>query len=336
MSNQVKKRRFGRTGLEVPEVTYGGGWVGGLLIRADQATAHAMLDRAMTVGVDWVDTAAAYGNGVSEQVIGAWLKTRGVDARPRLSTKFAVDAAAGDFKGQIRRSLEASLERLGESRVEVLILHNSIAADGASDRVPRDVSVSEVLGPGGIADALDQLKGEGLFDHLGLTGLGTPVALADVVDSGRFDIAQIYANLLNPSAVRAVAAGWNSTDFARLADRCRSQDMGVMGIRIFAAGHLATDVRHGREIPITANAEGAAEELRARAVRAALGDSHGTRAQTALRYGLGLEQLSTIVVGIGETSHFDEVLGAVEKGPLPADALKAVEALWDSDPAFTG
>jgi aryl-alcohol dehydrogenase-like predicted oxidoreductase len=70
----MQRRRFGRTGLEVPALTFGGGWVGGLLIRATQEVREGVLDKALAAGIDWVDTAALYGNGVSESVIGQWLR----------------------------------------------------------------------------------------------------------------------------------------------------------------------------------------------------------------------------------------------------------------------
>src|SRR5688572_6105838 len=115
----MKKMRFGRTGLEVPAITFGGGWVGGLLIRGSEAERQAVLDCALVGGIDWFDTAALYGNGVSETVIGQWLRSLPPDAarRPRISTKFNIDTSQGDFAGQIERSVAASLERLGLSRV---------------------------------------------------------------------------------------------------------------------------------------------------------------------------------------------------------------------------
>src|SRR5262245_43760304 len=122
----MQRRRFGRTGLEVPVLTFGGGWVGGLLIRATQQVREGVLHTALAAGIDWVDTAALYGNGVSETVIGQWLRTLPPDRRPRISTKFNIDTAAGDFAGQVERSLGDSLERLGLSRVPVLILHSRI------------------------------------------------------------------------------------------------------------------------------------------------------------------------------------------------------------------
>ena len=66
----MQQNRFGRTGLTIPHITLGAGWVGGLIIRADQETRFRQLDEALASGVDWWDTAALYGRGVSEQMIG--------------------------------------------------------------------------------------------------------------------------------------------------------------------------------------------------------------------------------------------------------------------------
>ena len=80
----MQMRRFGRTGLQVPVLTYGGGWVGGFIIRAEAEAREAVLNRALEAGIDWVDTAAAYGNGASETVLGEWLPKVPKDKRPRI------------------------------------------------------------------------------------------------------------------------------------------------------------------------------------------------------------------------------------------------------------
>ena len=122
----MQRRRFGRTGLEVPALTFGGGWVGGLLIRGSEQEREAVLNRALAAGIDWIDTAALYGNGVSETVIGGWLRGVAKEKRPRISTKFNIDTSAGDFAGQIERSVAASLQRLGLASVPLLILHSRV------------------------------------------------------------------------------------------------------------------------------------------------------------------------------------------------------------------
>jgi D-threo-aldose 1-dehydrogenase len=330
----MQKRRFGRTGLEVPVLTYGGGWVGGFIIRADVETREAVLNRALDAGIDWIDTAAAYGNGASETVLGQWLPKVPKERRPRISTKFNVDTSAPDFAGQVERSVAASLERLRLDRVPLLILHNRIVDEASPDRNSRSLSPKEVLGKGGVADIMDGLRAKGLCDWIGLTGLGDAKALHTVIDSGRFDVAQIYYNLLNPTAMGSAGPKWNSTDFDGLLQHCAAKDVGTMGIRIFAAGHLATTERHGREMPITANSESAAEEVRAKAALEVLGSAHERPAQAALRFGLACPLLSTIEVGIGEAWHLDEALDAVRLGPLPGPAIAALERLRETHPAF--
>lgn len=325
----MQHRRFGRTGLQVPAVTFGGGWVGGVLIHGSEAVANEALDTAWAASIDWVDTAADYGKGVSETVIGRWLAGRAADQRPGISTKFRIDPAAGDFRGQMQRSVEASLGRLGLDRVNVVILHNQIDVQG--NRGARSMDADAALA---MADAMESLREQGLCDWLGMTALGEPEALAKVVDAGRFDIAQAYYNMLNPTAWEG-RRPWNSTNFEGLLKRCEAQDMGVMGIRIFAGGHLATTERHGREIPVTANAEDAAEEWRARLVWKILGETDGHPAQAALRFGLGCPGLSTVVVGLGEIEHLRLALAAEEMGPLPEAVIDALEGVWQ-DPAFTG
>ena len=85
----MQYRRFGRTGLDVSALTFGGGWVGGLLIDSDQDTSNAALEYALAAGINWVDTAPMYGAGESERALG-WLLEE-LDERPYVSTKVLVD-----------------------------------------------------------------------------------------------------------------------------------------------------------------------------------------------------------------------------------------------------
>ncbi|HKK30044.1 MAG TPA: aldo/keto reductase [Alphaproteobacteria bacterium] len=332
----MQYRRFGRSDLQISVLTFGGGWVGGLLIDSAQEVSNQALQQAYDAGINWVDTASSYGSGLSETVIGRWLATRTPAQRPYVSTKFRVEPNEPDLAGQMRKSVEASLERLQLSKVNVLYLHNQILADDSqTPEGPRGIHVSRVIERGGIADAMEKLREAGLVDHLGLTGLGEAPAVARIVDSSRFDAVQVYYNMSNPSAGwDSAPPGWNTSDFSGLLAKCRQQDTGVMAIRIFAAGHLATRVRHGRELPVTENAGNEAEEARAEAVWAALGESHGTPAQTALRFGLGCPDLSTIEVGMAKIEHLEQAVAAEARGSLPESCIEALRPLWNGHPAF--
>ncbi len=94
----------------------------------------------------------------------------------------------------------AALERLGMARVDLYQLHNALGQDG--------FDISHVLGAGGISDSLDKLRAQGMFDHVGFTALGDAGQCKELIASGRVASAQVYYNLLNPSAGRLVGADW--------------------------------------------------------------------------------------------------------------------------------
>ena len=70
----MKYGALGSTGLEVSEIVLGGGAVGGLLIGADRDTQVAAVRRALDHGINWFDTAPSYGEGQSEENLGAILE----------------------------------------------------------------------------------------------------------------------------------------------------------------------------------------------------------------------------------------------------------------------
>jgi D-threo-aldose 1-dehydrogenase len=319
----MQYRTFGRAGLKVSEVVFGGGWVGGVLIHQDDDTKLKTLRRAMDAGINWIDTAPSYGKGQSEQALGWLLKE--IDSTPHVSTKVMLDTAAlDDIPGRVERSLHESLARMNLESVDLLQLHNPIEPMVKGNAITPDLALRE----GGVADALERMREQGLTKFIGITALGEAASLRKAIDSGRFDSAQVYYNMLNPSAGRAMPAKWTGHDFGNLMAACRAQNMGTMAIRVFAAGVLATDVRHGREVIITRDTDVATEERRAHAVFAALGDAHGTRQQTALRFVLANPDLSCAVIGLAEPAHLEEALAGAAKGPLPKAAMEQLEALY--------
>ncbi len=320
----MKTRKLGRTGLDISELVFGGGWVGGILIDADDDTRRTALKRALDSGINWIDTASTYGDGKSETALGWLLKE--VESPPMLSTKVRIDVDnMSNLAGQIERSLEASLERLKLDRVEVFQLHNQIVPETGDGKI----GVSDVLGDGGVADIFDRLKGQGLFDHYGFTALGQTPSILEVVDSGRFDTAQVYYNMLNSSAGRDVPSAGGVQDFGNILSRMKAQDMGSFIIRVFAAGVIPTEKRTGREIMVADGTDVDVDAARAAAVFASVGTTHGTRGQTGVRYALAHPDMSGIVFGLASLDHLDEAIAASEMGPLDAQAVAAIDAAVD-------
>jgi len=316
-------RPLGRTNLNISELVFGGGMVGGLLIDQDDATKRAAIDRALEAGINWIDTAPLYGQGRSEEALGILLQD--LQEPPHVSTKVSIDTEdLGDIAGQVERSLSESLARLRRDSVTVVHVHNPIgeANDG------RTLGVAELTRPGGVFDALDAMKSQGLLQHFGITALGHTPSIIAALDSGRVESAQVYYNLLNPSAGRALPASWPVYGFGGILECCAANGVGVMGIRVFSAGVIATNNRTGRERPLTPGDTVESEAAKAQKIFARIGERFGTRAQTAIRFALAEPRISGVVIGLAELAHLDEALAAQARGALQPDDVREIEAVY--------
>jgi D-threo-aldose 1-dehydrogenase len=322
----MKQRTFGRSGIQVSEVIFGAGAVGGILIHKDDATKREAVRRALAGGINWIDTAAQYGNGKSEAALGWLLPEAG--ATPYLSTKFGLDVGnLTDIPAQIEASLRASLARLKRASVDLLQLHNRIGpAPGG-----RVMTVDQILGKNGVAEGLERLREKGLIRHMGITAIGEAASVCEVIGSKRFDSAQVYYNLLNPSAGRSMPKAWTGQNMGGIIAACRANHVAVMAIRIFAAGVIATDERTGRESVLIADTSIAEDARKSRAVFDAIGTDQGTRAQIALRFVLSNPDISCAVIGSAELQHIDEALQAAAMGPLAPQLLARLDALYGND-----
>lgn len=324
----MRYRTFGRTGLKISELVFGGGWVGGVLIHQDDKIKLEVLRHAIDSGINWIDTASKYGNGKSEEALG-WLLPE-LSQRPYVSTKVMLDTTnLDDIGGQVERSTHESLSRMKLESVELLQLHNPLGVEAVDPSAGGNaVTAERVLANNGIADALDRMREQGLAKHIGFTALGDAASCRQLIDSDRFDSAQIYYNMLNPSAARAMPESWVGHDFGNLVAACNRHNVATMVIRVFAAGVLASDVRHGREVVITRDADLDVESQRAAAAFSALGEEYGSRAQTALRFVLSNSDVSCAVFGLAQSSHLREALDAAEMGPLPQSALDKLNQVY--------
>ena len=324
----MRKTFFGRTGLEISEIALGGGTTGGILINGNEATRWAALERVVAAGINWIDTAPLYGNGLSEETIGRHIAA--LSPQPFVSTKVRLEREdLSDIPSAIERSFERSLERLQVDHVALLQLHNQL---GAAVGGRPSLTPEQVLGRGGVANTFDRLKEQGLVHATGITAAGDTGACLEVIESERFDAAQVYYNMLNPSAAWSRASSaWQPQDFSGIIAACFRYNVGMLAIRVWAGGPLANPRRPDRLMVMTSGTDLDNEMRCAAAMRAALGTAYGTPAQAALRFTLGNRDLSSRVLGISELAHLDEVLVAVERGPLPPEAMAKLDQLWATD-----
>ena len=323
----MKKNKLGRTGLNISHVILGGGWVGGLFIDPKFDIMEKALELSIKAGINWVDTAETYSDGKSENNIGHLLSSFSPSEKLKISSKARLDPTSSEtFSSQLDRKLDNSLKRLKIDKLDLYQLHNRITLNESKDTLTSDQILKN-----NICELMTKLKDDGRVENIGLTALGEANSIKEIIRTGLFDTAQIYYNLLNPSASFNEKGTWTDHDFSGLISSCQEQEMGIMGIRIFAAGLLATKVRHGREIPVTDVIDISEEERRVEKLFKLVGDNYGNRAQFALRYGLSNDDLSCIVLGLASLGHLTNALQAFEMGPLPKDILEKILELQNSN-----
>jgi L-galactose dehydrogenase/L-glyceraldehyde 3-phosphate reductase len=315
----MRYRPLGNTGLVVSELSFGAGPVSTLLTGDDADRQCAVVGAAIARGINWFDTAATYGAGQSERNLGRVLKELGQAARVHVATKVRLMGEdLRDICGAVRRSVEGSLQRLRLRRVTLVQLHNSITHERGDE--PTSLTPADVLAPGGVAEALRELRAAGLVDHLGLTGIGHPAALAEVVRSGEFQTMQAPYHLLNPSAGRDMGPDFPETNYGNLIGACARQGMGVLAIRVLAGGALAgrPPSEHTLKTPFFPLA--LYERDRQRAARlAALWGPQRKLPHEAIRFVLAHPHVSTALIGFGDVREIDEALEALACGALPPD-----------------
>ena len=288
----MKRNRLGRSAVEVTELGFGGGPLGGLFTPLDDDTAAAALAAAWDCGIRYFDTSPHYGIGQSERRIGSFLRGKPraeftlstkvgrllipQEAAGRMDESFQVPAThrrVWDFsRDGVLRSFEDSLARLDTDRIDVLFLHD---AEDHFEAALRDgyPALAELRAQHAVGAI-----GAGMYDTAKLTKLVQETDVDVVMLAGRY-------TLLNHSAVDD------------LLPACAARGVSVLAVSVFNSGILATP---RPAAGATFDYEPAAPELLRRAHRIAdVCEAHGvTLPQAAMAFPLLHPVVAGIVIGM--------------------------------------
>src|SRR5919106_4391002 len=161
----LRNRPLGNTSLLVSPLCFGCAPLGdmpetfGFSVAKERA--HETLRAAFGSPVNFLDTAASYGDGEAEKRIGEVMRELGgVPSGYVIATKADRDLSTGDFSGeQMHRSVERSQRLLGLDRLPLVYLHD-----------PEHAPFEQITGKGGAIDVLCRLRDEGVVEHVGLAG----------------------------------------------------------------------------------------------------------------------------------------------------------------------
>ena len=312
----TERLAIGRTGLSVTRLGFGGASIGGLFSAVSDEDAIATVEHAWDLGIRTFDVAPLYGFGAAERRVG-----RALQGRPRdefvLETKVGrlvlpLDAipAGADIDPQdanyartepvgivfdysadgVRRSIEASLERLGLERIDIALIHDP--DDRWADAID------------GAYPALARMRDEGLIRAIG-AGMNQSAILARFAREGDFDVFLLAGRytLLDQEAL------------AELLPICLERDIAILIGGVMNSGILA-DPRPGSRFNYVPASADVVERARRLAV---VCDRHAVPLRAAaIQFPLAHPAVRSLIAGVRRIDHLDEY-PELMRLPIPAD-----------------
>ena len=313
----IHERRLGRTGLSVSEVGYGAWGIGGSMwLGAEDQESLRALNRAIDLGVNFIDTAAVYGNGHSERLVGEVVRER--DERIVVASKIppknsewparTSDPDEAFPADHIRKWTERTLSNLGLDVLDVQQFH---------------VWNDEWVGRGSWHEGIEALKDEGKIRFFGVSINDLqPANAIRLVDTGAVDTVQVIYNVFEQAPEDDLLAA------------CARNDVGVIARVPFDEGSLTGRLTADSTFPEGDfrndyfSGERSLDKVdeRVRAIVDDLGISREELPEVALRYVLSRPEISTVIPGMRSVRNVERNV-AVGDGrglaPERVDALKA-------------
>jgi aryl-alcohol dehydrogenase-like predicted oxidoreductase len=206
----MPERPLGKTGHSVRLFSLGGQAT--LEKDGTRDESVAIINRAIDLGVNYIDTAAAYGQGISQSYIGEVMATRRNEV-------FLATKTHRRSRDESMALLEDSLKRLQTDHLDLWQLHN----------IRTDDQLDTIFGKDGAIEALQQAKDEGIVRFLGITGHNNPDVLIKGISQFDFD-AILMA--LNP------ADRYHLPFMDELLPLANKKQMGVIAMKIPARGRM--------------------------------------------------------------------------------------------------
>ena len=314
----MRYKNLGAAGVQVSTMCLGGMTFGEADAKSfmhgvgsDEATAHAVLDRALAAGINFVDTADVYGHdGLSERVLGGWLAARGARDRIVLATKFRFSMGDGPNRRgasryRIVRCCEDSLRRLRTDRIDLYQIHM------------QDVTVPEEE----TLRALDDLVRAGKVVYAGCSNyaayrLMNSLWLARTGHLSPYVTLQAQYNLLVRDIEREHVP------------ICRDEGLGILAWSPLANGFLSGKFERD-QAPAADTRLGVKAERFARydvernwrildAVRAVAREAGATPAAVSLAWLLAKPQVTSVIFGARTVAQLEANLAAAELALTPA------------------
>jgi aryl-alcohol dehydrogenase-like predicted oxidoreductase len=312
----MKYRKLGNTDLVVSELGFGTwpltGDVGGSVVygKTDDAESKRVLRKAFDLGITFYDTSDFYGFGHVENLLGETFSQSADRQNLIICTKVGVTTLAGDTDfstDYMVKSIEESLKRMKTEYIDLYMLH--------------DPSLAE-LEDGRIISLLDIFKLEGKIREYGIS-LKTPNDGKDAIEKYGFGVIETNFNMLDQ----------RSEDIGLL-DMCKERSIGTIIRTPLSQGLLSgrfqfnNDASDRRNIFWTQDGVNATYAVFKQMLGSINRSDGETEVQTALRYCLSNDAVSTVIPGMKSVVELDENIMSTTIGKFTNKELTVIKHIY--------
>lgn len=313
-------RTLGRTGWKVSEISFGAWAIGGSWGDVDDRESLAALNRAIDLGVNFIDTADVYGDGRSERLVAQLRKERSetIYVATKAGRRLNPHNAAGYNRENLTAFVERSLTNLQTDAIDLLQLHCP----------PSEVYyMPETFG------VLDDLMKAGKLRHYGVSVEKVEEALK-AIEYPNVQSVQIIFNIFRqrPAELFFKEAEWRKVGILARVPLASGLLTGKLSTTSgFAADDHRAFNRHGEAFDRGETFSGVDYETGLQAVEALrpLLPEGVSLTQFALRWILMFDAVTCAIPGAKHPAQTDENVGAADLPPLSADTMRAVEVVYN-------
>ncbi len=323
MSHRIPLRRVGTTGLRVTELGFGGAPLGNLYESMPDSAARDTLSAAIEAGIAYFDTAPYYGFGLSERRLGDGLREHeslvvstkvgrllqadarlhGSGLRHGFCSPLPFEPVFDYSYDGVMRSWEASQQRLGLARIDILLAHD---IGRLTQGVNHDVTFRQLTTGGGLR-ALERLRADAAIQAMGL-GVNEIEICLEAMAHARLDVILLAGRytLLEQGALDA------------LLPACARSGTSIIVGGPYNSGILATGTRQGGPLHYNYEPAPAAVIERVRRLEAHCDRYHVPLAAAALQFPLAHPQIASVIPGLASRQQIGRTLTLYET-PIPAE-----------------
>ncbi|MFY7999605.1 MAG: aldo/keto reductase [Candidatus Kapaibacteriota bacterium] len=296
---ETPKRRFGKGSITVSPLGFGAGHIGGTQMTEQEA--GTLLNRAVDLGVTFIDTARGY--GMSEERIGRHLSYRRKDFVLASKCGYSIPGYADWSPEGIKAGVDIALRLMRTDYLDIMLLHSCPRA---------------TLDTPGLLDALEETVKAGKILAMGYSGENEDLDYA--LSLGRFSVIETSVNMFDQRGI------------AHVLPKTTKENIGVIAKR-----PLGNAPWRYAERPVGNYCEPYWERMTAMETYAIVQQSGLAWDEIALRFTVFTEGVGTAIVGTSSTHNLQTNVEIVNKGALPSDIVEHLRTTFRKhDAGWTG